>query len=164
MAPPCSKSFGRLAGAGEKIDFAPPVAGAGRDFRFVIAEQAAPAGIGSVLIGPERCDTAPHVRRGNPEAVLVVAPFGPALPDVTPSAPRLSARRPRSPRGVWTPSGSQPGGQRPAMATPTSRTGRISMALFSPRIYRAAGRPGPRLRGAVRPSRSGRWKCSLSVL
>lgn len=76
----------RLHGPG----FAPPVVLTNSDFRFIVTEQLAEAGIdpGAILIEPEGRNTAPavlaaalHVLETDPEAVLLVAPSDHAIPD-----------------------------------------------------------------------------------
>ena len=85
----------RLSGAGlgpsGTLGFAPPVVLTGADFRFIVAEQLAEAGVepGAVLIEPEGRNTAPailaaalHVAAEDPEAVMLVAPSDHVVPDV----------------------------------------------------------------------------------
>lgn len=76
----------RLHGPG----FAPPLVLTNSDFRFIVTEQLAEAGIdpGAILIEPEGRNTAPavlaaalHVLETDPEAVLLVAPSDHAIPD-----------------------------------------------------------------------------------
>lgn len=76
----------RLSGPG----FGRPVIVTGSDFRFVVTEQLAEAGIdpGTILIEPEPRNTAPailaaalHVAAGDPEALMVVAPSDHAIAD-----------------------------------------------------------------------------------
>ncbi|PID37186.1 MAG: mannose-1-phosphate guanylyltransferase/mannose-6-phosphate isomerase [Rhodobacterales bacterium] len=80
----------RLSGAGGSLRFAPPVTLTNSDFRFIVTEQLAEAGIdpGAILIEPEGRNTAPavlaaalHVAKANPEAVLMVAPSDHVIPD-----------------------------------------------------------------------------------
>ena len=70
--------------------FAPPVVVTGSDFRFIVVEQLQQAGIdpGAVLIEPSARNTAPavlaavaHVRRQDPEALVLVAPADHVVPD-----------------------------------------------------------------------------------
>jgi mannose-1-phosphate guanylyltransferase / mannose-6-phosphate isomerase len=76
----------RLSGDG----FAPPVVVTGSDFRFIVTDQLAGAGIdpGAILIEPEGRNTAPAVlaaalwlHRADPDAVLLVAPSDHVVPD-----------------------------------------------------------------------------------
>jgi mannose-1-phosphate guanylyltransferase / mannose-6-phosphate isomerase len=76
----------RLSGAG----FAPPLVVTGSDFRFIVTDQLAGAGIdpGAILIEPAGRNTAPAVlaaalwlHRADPDAVLLVAPSDHVVPD-----------------------------------------------------------------------------------
>jgi len=76
----------RLSGPG----FAAPVVVTGSDFRFIVTEQLAEAGIdpGTILIEPEARNTAPavlaaalHLAAADPEAVMLVAPSDHVIPD-----------------------------------------------------------------------------------
>ena len=76
----------RLSGAG----FAPPVVVTGSDFRFIVTEQLAEAGIdpGAILIEPSARNTAPAIlaaalviAREDPEALMLVAPSDHVIPD-----------------------------------------------------------------------------------
>ena len=79
-------SAARLSGPG----FAAPLVLTGSDFRFIVTEQLAAAGIdpGAVLIEPEGRNTAPAVlaaalwlERSDPEALMLVAPSDHVVPD-----------------------------------------------------------------------------------
>ncbi|MDF0603824.1 mannose-1-phosphate guanylyltransferase/mannose-6-phosphate isomerase [Psychromarinibacter sp. C21-152] len=76
----------RLTGEG----FAPPLIVTGSDFRFIVTEQLAAAGIdpGAILIEPEGRNTAPAVlaaalwlEQSDPEALMLVAPSDHVIPD-----------------------------------------------------------------------------------
>ncbi len=76
----------RLAGPG----FAPPLVVTGAEFRFIVTEQLAAAGVdpGAILIEPEGRNTAPavlaaavHAAAADPEAILLVAPSDHVIPD-----------------------------------------------------------------------------------
>ncbi len=76
----------RLSGPG----YAAPVVVTGSDFRFIVTEQLAEAGIdpGAILLEPEARNTAPavlaaalHLAALDPEAVLLVAPSDHVIPD-----------------------------------------------------------------------------------
>jgi mannose-1-phosphate guanylyltransferase/mannose-6-phosphate isomerase len=76
----------RLAGPG----FAAPLIVTNSDFRFVVTEQLAEAGVdpGAILIEPEGRNTAPavlaaalHLAAADPEAVMLVAPSDHVIPD-----------------------------------------------------------------------------------
>ena len=76
----------RLSGEG----FAAPVVVTGSDFRFIVTEQLAAAGIdpGAVLIEPEARNTAPavlaaalHVAASDPEGLMLIAPADHVIPD-----------------------------------------------------------------------------------
>ena len=80
----------RMSGQVPGIGFAPPVVLTNSDFRFIVTEQLADAGIdpGAVLIEPEGRNTAPavlaaalHLLRTDPEAVMLVAPSDHVIPD-----------------------------------------------------------------------------------
>ncbi|MBD3786067.1 MAG: mannose-1-phosphate guanylyltransferase/mannose-6-phosphate isomerase [Sphingomonadales bacterium] len=80
-------------------DFASPVVVTGSDFRFIVTEQLAEAGIapGPILIEPEARNTAPAilaaalvVAQSDPQGVLLVAPSDHAMSD--PEAFRASVR------------------------------------------------------------------------
>ena len=69
--------------------FYPPLVVTGSDFRFVVTEQLADAGImpGAILIEPEARNTAPAIlaaaltlSRSDPEAIMLVAPSDHAIP------------------------------------------------------------------------------------
>jgi mannose-1-phosphate guanylyltransferase/mannose-1-phosphate guanylyltransferase/mannose-6-phosphate isomerase len=71
-------------------DYAPPLVVTGADFRFIVTEQLAGAGIdpGAVLIEPAARNTAPAVlaaalwlERTDPEALMLVAPSDHVVPD-----------------------------------------------------------------------------------
>ncbi|MCX7644537.1 MAG: mannose-1-phosphate guanylyltransferase/mannose-6-phosphate isomerase [Rhodobacteraceae bacterium] len=77
----------RLAGL---ADLAPPVVVTNADFRFIVTEQLAEAGIepGAILIEPEARNTAPailaaalHVAAAEPDALLLVMPTDHEIPD-----------------------------------------------------------------------------------
>jgi mannose-1-phosphate guanylyltransferase/mannose-6-phosphate isomerase len=74
----------------ENLAFAAPCVITGSDFRFIVTEQLAAAGIdpGSILIEPEGRNTGPavlaaalHLAQKDPEAVLLVAPSDHVVPD-----------------------------------------------------------------------------------
>ncbi|MBN2906935.1 MAG: mannose-1-phosphate guanylyltransferase/mannose-6-phosphate isomerase [Rhodobacteraceae bacterium] len=76
----------RLAGPG----FAPPTVITGSDFRFIVTQQLAEAGVdpGTVLIEPEGRNTAPavlaaalHIAADDPEALLLIAPSDHVIAD-----------------------------------------------------------------------------------
>ncbi len=76
----------RLSGAG----FAPPLVVTGADFRFIVADQMATAGItpGAILIEPEARNTAPavlaaalHLEATDPDGLMLVAPSDHVVPD-----------------------------------------------------------------------------------
>ncbi|MDP3340205.1 mannose-1-phosphate guanylyltransferase/mannose-6-phosphate isomerase [Frigidibacter sp.] len=76
----------RLSGPG----FAAPVVVTGSDFRFIVTEQLAAAGIepGAILIEPEARNTAPavlaaalYLAAADPDAVMLVAPSDHVIPD-----------------------------------------------------------------------------------
>ncbi len=76
----------RLSGPG----FAAPVVATGSDFRFIVTERLAEAGIdpGAILIEPEARNTAPavlaaalHLAAVDPEAIMLVAPSDHVIPD-----------------------------------------------------------------------------------
>lgn len=80
----------RLSGSGAGLRFTPPLVVTGSDFRFVVAEQLAEAGIdpGPILIEPEGRNTAPavlaaalHMHARDPQAVLLVAPSDHVIAD-----------------------------------------------------------------------------------
>ncbi|SFE69393.1 mannose-1-phosphate guanylyltransferase / mannose-6-phosphate isomerase [Roseivivax sediminis] len=80
----------RLSGETDEIAFTPPTVLTNSDFRFIVTEQLANAGIdpGPVLIEPEGRNTAPavlaatlHAARTDPEAILLVAPSDHVVPD-----------------------------------------------------------------------------------
>jgi mannose-1-phosphate guanylyltransferase / mannose-6-phosphate isomerase len=80
----------RLSGRGEGLDFAPPMVLTHADFRFIVTEQLAEAGIepGTVLIEPAGRNTAAPVLaaalslvRDDPQAVMLVAPADHVIPD-----------------------------------------------------------------------------------
>ncbi|MCV2882225.1 mannose-1-phosphate guanylyltransferase/mannose-6-phosphate isomerase [Actibacterium sp. XHP0104] len=80
----------RLSGGEGALKFAAPVTLTNSDFRFIVTEQLAEAGIdpGAILIEPEGRNTAPavlaaalYVAKTNPEAVLLVAPSDHVIPD-----------------------------------------------------------------------------------
>jgi mannose-1-phosphate guanylyltransferase/mannose-6-phosphate isomerase len=79
-------------------DFHPPLVVTGSDFRFVVTEQLAEAGLkpGPILIEPEARNTAPAIlaaaltlSRSDPEAIMLVAPSDHAIPN--PDAFRAAA-------------------------------------------------------------------------
>lgn len=95
------KQFTRLTGKGSLFQasalrlsgpgLAPPLVVTNSDFRFVVTEQLAEAGIdpGAILIEPEGRNTAPavlaaalHLAAEDPEAVMLVAPSDHVVPDV----------------------------------------------------------------------------------
>jgi len=71
-------------------EFHPPLVVTGADFRFVVTEQLAEAGLkpGPILIEPEARNTAPAIlaaaltlSRSDPEAIMLVAPSDHAIPN-----------------------------------------------------------------------------------
>lgn len=94
------KQFTRLTGEGSLFQataqrlsgpgFAPPMIVTNSDFRFVVTEQLAEAGVdpGPILIEPEGRNTAPavlaaalHLAAQDPDAVMLVAPSDHVIPD-----------------------------------------------------------------------------------
>ncbi|GAA6150526.1 mannose-1-phosphate guanylyltransferase/mannose-6-phosphate isomerase [Pseudooceanicola nitratireducens] len=80
----------RLSGAAQGLDFTAPLTMTNSDFRFIVTEQLAEAGIdpGAILIEPEGRNTAPAVLAAalylaarDPEAVMLVAPSDHVIPD-----------------------------------------------------------------------------------
>lgn len=80
----------RRLSSSDTLSFAPPVVITGSDFRFIVTEQLAAAGIdpGAVLIEPEGRNTAPavlaaalYLHAKDPESVLLVAPSDHVVPD-----------------------------------------------------------------------------------
>lgn len=94
----------RLAGAG----FARPTVITSADFRFIVTEQLAGAGIdpGAVLIEPEARNTAPavlaatlHVAGLDPEALILVAPSDHVIPDAAAFRAAVAAAEPAARAG-----------------------------------------------------------------
>ena len=84
------QSAQRLAGHQGELSFAPPMVVTNTDFRFIVTEQLAEAGIdpGPVLIEPEGRNTAPavlaaalHLLAQDPQAVMLVAPSDHVIPN-----------------------------------------------------------------------------------
>ncbi|MBY6153607.1 mannose-1-phosphate guanylyltransferase/mannose-6-phosphate isomerase [Vannielia litorea] len=82
--------FQRSAERTSGVGFAAPIVVTASDFRFIVTEQLAEAGIdpGAILIEPEGRNTAPavlaatfHAMSANPDAVLLVAPSDHLIPD-----------------------------------------------------------------------------------
>ncbi|RID90309.1 mannose-1-phosphate guanylyltransferase/mannose-6-phosphate isomerase [Gemmobacter lutimaris] len=80
----------RLTGRAEGCDFAAPLVVTGSDFRFIVTEQLASAGVdpGPILIEPSARNTAPavlaaalHLLAADPGAIALVAPSDHAVPD-----------------------------------------------------------------------------------
>jgi mannose-1-phosphate guanylyltransferase/mannose-6-phosphate isomerase len=80
----------RLSGAAQGLDFTAPLTMTNSDFRFIVTEQLAEAGVdpGAILIEPEGRNTAPAVLAAalylaakDPEAVMLVAPSDHVIPD-----------------------------------------------------------------------------------
>ena len=80
----------RLSGGSGAVSFAAPVTMTNSDFRFIVTEQLAAAGIdpGAILIEPEGRNTAPAVLAAaiwlaakDPEAVMLVTPSDHVIPD-----------------------------------------------------------------------------------
>jgi mannose-1-phosphate guanylyltransferase/mannose-6-phosphate isomerase len=80
----------RLSGADDALAFAAPVVVTNGDFRFIVTEQLAEAGIdpGAILIEPAARNTAPavlaaalHMLAADPDAVMLVAPSDHVIPD-----------------------------------------------------------------------------------
>ena len=81
----------RMSGQDAAISFAPPMVLTNADFRFVVTEQLAEAGIdpGPILIEPEGRNTAPAILAAalllaatDPETLMLVAPSDHVIPDV----------------------------------------------------------------------------------
>ncbi|MDR5651687.1 mannose-1-phosphate guanylyltransferase/mannose-6-phosphate isomerase [Ruixingdingia sedimenti] len=92
------QSVARFAGPG----FAPPVVVTNADFRFIVTEQLAAAGVdpGAILIEPEPRNTAPAVlaaalwlERTDPEALMLVAPSDHLVPDAAAFRAAVAAGR-----------------------------------------------------------------------
>lgn len=90
----------RLSGQDGALSFTRPMVLTNADFRFIVTEQLANAGIdpGPVLIEPEGRNTAPavlaaalHAAEADPEAILLVAPSDHVVPD--PQAFRAAVAR-----------------------------------------------------------------------
>jgi mannose-1-phosphate guanylyltransferase/mannose-6-phosphate isomerase-like protein (cupin superfamily) len=95
----------RMAGA---PDVAPPVVVTGSDFRFIVTEQLAQAGIdpGAVLIEPEARNTAPailaaalHLAAEDPGALMLVMPTDHEIPDAAAFRAAVAAGVPRAAAG-----------------------------------------------------------------
>ncbi|WP_339109890.1 mannose-1-phosphate guanylyltransferase/mannose-6-phosphate isomerase [Thioclava sp. GXIMD4216] len=80
----------RMVGAVGTMDFAAPVVLTNSDFRFIVTEQLAEAGIdpGAIMIEPEGRNTAPavlaaafHAQAKDPQAILLVSPSDHVIPD-----------------------------------------------------------------------------------
>ncbi len=80
----------RLSGGDGEISFAAPVTMTNSDFRFIVTEQLAEAGIdpGAILIEPEGRNTGPavlaaalHLAATDPDTVMLVAPSDHVIPD-----------------------------------------------------------------------------------
>ncbi|MGH1453573.1 MAG: mannose-1-phosphate guanylyltransferase/mannose-6-phosphate isomerase [Paracoccaceae bacterium] len=80
----------RLSGGSGAVQFSKPMVLTGSDFRFIVTEQLAAAGIdpGAILIEPDGRNTAPAVLaaaiyalKTDPDAVLLVAPSDHVVPD-----------------------------------------------------------------------------------
>lgn len=80
----------RLSGVTEALSFSAPMVLTNSDFRFIVTEQLATAGIdpGAVLIEPEGRNTAPavlaaalRVAERDPEGIMLVAPSDHVVPD-----------------------------------------------------------------------------------
>ena len=106
-------SVRRLAGEG----FAPPVVVTNSDFRFIVTEQLAAAGVdpGAVLIEPAGRNTAPAIlaaalwlARTDPDALMLVAPSDHVMPDVTAFRAAIAAGLPAARAGQIVTFGIQP--------------------------------------------------------
>lgn len=80
----------RLSGTTKAVSFQAPMVLTNSDFRFIVTEQLAEAGIdaGAILIEPEGRNTAPailaaakYIARTDPNAVMLVAPSDHVIPD-----------------------------------------------------------------------------------
>ncbi|MGI3170926.1 mannose-1-phosphate guanylyltransferase/mannose-6-phosphate isomerase [Pseudooceanicola sp. C21-150M6] len=80
----------RLSGSGDGISFEKPIVVTNSDFRFIVTEQLAAAGVdpGTILIEPSGRNTAPavlaaalHLQASDPEAIMLVAPSDHLMPD-----------------------------------------------------------------------------------
>ena len=80
----------RLSGHSEALSFSKPVVVTNSDFRFIVTEQLSEIGIdpGAILIEPDGRNTGPailaaalHVIKGDPDAIMLVAPSDHIVPD-----------------------------------------------------------------------------------
>ena len=90
----------RLSGVRGAVSYAAPVVVTGSDFRFIVTEQLASAGVdpGPILIEPEGRNTAPAVLAAalylhgrDPDAVMLVAPSDHVIPDAETFAASVEA-------------------------------------------------------------------------
>jgi mannose-1-phosphate guanylyltransferase / mannose-6-phosphate isomerase len=105
--------------------YAPPSVITASDFRFIVAEQLAMAGIdpGAIVIEPAARNTAPailamalHLAKVTPEALMLVAPSDHVMPDAAAFRAAVRRRRPRPKRARSSPSASAPTDRKPATA------------------------------------------------
>ena len=82
----------RMAGQSLGLSFKAPVILTNADFRFIVTEQLTELGIdpGAILIEPEGRNTAPailaaamYLAKGDPEAILLIAPSDHVVPDIS---------------------------------------------------------------------------------
>ena len=127
----------RLSGPG----YAPPLVLTGADFRFIVTEQLAAAGIdpGAVLIEPAPRNTAPAVlaaalwlARSDPDALMLVAPSDHVVPDAAAFRDAVAAAVPAAQAGQLVTFGIHP---------TRAETGYGWLELADPL---PAGDPGPR--------------------
>lgn len=94
----------RLSGG----DYAPPTIVTSSDFRFIVTEQLAAAGIdpGAVLIEPQARNTAPavlaaalHLAKSDPDALILVAPSDHVIPDAAAFRAAVAAAEPAARAG-----------------------------------------------------------------
>ncbi len=80
----------RFSGEAEGVSFAAPLTLTNSDFRFIVTEQLAEAGVdpGAILIEPQPRNTAPailaaalYLRKQNPDTIMLVSPSDHVVPD-----------------------------------------------------------------------------------
>ena len=107
----------RLSGGVAGVNVAPPVIVTNADFRFIVTEQLALAGIdpGAVLIEPEARNTAPailaaalHLAASDPDALMLVMPTDHEIPDLQAFSTAVAAGVPRALAGRIVTFGIQP--------------------------------------------------------
>lgn len=139
----------RLSGPG----FAAPVVITASDFRFIVTEQLAAAGVdpGTILIEPAARNTAPailaaalHLAAGDPQAVLLVAPSDHVVPDAAAFSAAVRAAMPAAQAGQIVTFGIRP--TRP-------ETGYGWLELENPATDAAS--PLPLIRFVEKPDRAG---------